>query len=162
LRTTEWKDVPKAIEKILKSDPTREAEAADEDRMSLISSACRIAERFNSAIEFVGFAQKCSDGTAQISEGSKSATTVTLSTTHATKGLEFPHVYISANKTMFPHVKSTNRDEELRLFYVAVTRAQNKVTFSWNKLEGLTQFLPTPEKFAEFLKTTLDSNSAID
>lgn len=154
LRATEWKDVPKLVEKMLKSDPTREAEAADEDRMSLISSACRIAERFSSAIELVTFAQKCSDGTAQIAEGGRPTSSVTLSTTHATKGLEYPNVYISANKSMFPHVKSTNREEEIRLFYVAVTRAQNKVTFSWNKMEGLTHFLPPAEKFAEFLKAT--------
>jgi DNA helicase-2/ATP-dependent DNA helicase PcrA len=155
LRTTEWKDVPKVIEKMLKSDPTREAEAADEDRMSLISSACRIAERFSSALDFVAFAQKCSDGTAQVAEGSKASNSVTLATVHVCKGLEFNHVYVSANKSMFPHIKSTNREEEHRLFYVAVTRAINKITFSSNKLEGLTSFLPPVEKFAEFLKTTL-------
>jgi DNA helicase-2/ATP-dependent DNA helicase PcrA len=153
LRMTEWAEVPKLVEKILKSDPTREVEDADQDRMSLISSACRVAERFGSAIEFVTFAQKCSDGTAQLTEGSKPENCVTLSTCHAVKGLQWEHVYVSSNKTMFPHVKSTNREEENRLFYVAVTRAARRVTFSWNKLEGLTSFLPSAEKFSEFVKT---------
>lgn len=151
LRTAEWKEIPKMVEKILKSDLSREAEDADEDRLSLITSACRVAERFGSAIEFVAFAQKCSDGTAQLAEGAKPANCVTLATTHACKGLQWEHVYVSANRSMFPHIKSTNREEENRLFYVAVTRAAGKVTFSWNKLEGLTHFLPPVEKFAEFL-----------
>lgn len=155
LRSAEWKDVPKLIEKILKSDPSREAEAADEDRMSLITSACRIAERFPSAIDFVAFAQKCSDGTAQLAEGAKASNSVTLATVHSCKGLEFSHVYVSSNRSMFPHIKSTNRDEEHRLFYVAVTRAVNKVVFSYNKLEGLTNYLPPVEKFAEFLQTSV-------
>lgn len=150
IRAVPWKDVPKIVEKLIKSDPSREAEAADEDRQSLYSTTCRVAEKFNSPLEFVSFAQRCCDGTAALAEGTKPTSCVTLSTCHSAKGLEWKHVYVSANRSMFPHLKSTNREEENRLFYVAVTRAVRKVTFSWNKQEGLTSFLPPVEKLKEF------------
>lgn len=154
LRGTDWKNVPKKIERLLCSTLAREAENADEDRQSLYVMACRIAEQFSSPLEFVTFAQKCCDGTASLAEGAKPSSCVTLSTVHAAKGLEWDHVYVSANRTMFPHRKSGNRDEENRLFYVAVTRAAHKVTFCWNRTEGLTSFLPSPEELKKYAGAT--------
>src|SRR5690606_12888629 len=54
---------------------------------------------------------------------------VTLMTIHASKGLEFPHVFIvGLEENLFPSQLSlTSRadlEEERRLFYVAVTRAE--------------------------------------
>ncbi len=61
---------------------------------------------------------------------------VSLMTVHASKGLEFQSVYIvGMEENLFPSVMSKGRDqdieEERRLFYVALTRAQQKVTLSW-------------------------------
>ncbi len=151
LRSMAWKDVPKRVEKILCSVPVREVENADEDRQSLYVMVCRIAEQFATPLEFITFAQKCCDGTASLAEGGKPKSCVTLSTVHAAKGLEWDHVFVSSNRTMFPHRKSSNREEENRLFYVAVTRAAHKVTFCWNRAEGLTTFLPTPEELRKFV-----------
>ena len=45
------------------------------------------------------------------------------------KGLEFPHVYIGdVNMDSLPCGKASDRDEELRLFYVALTRAEDTCT----------------------------------
>ena len=50
---------------------------------------------------------------------------VTVSTVHAAKGLEWPMVFIPAvYKGSFPHTRSEDDDEERRLLYVAMTRAQ--------------------------------------
>ena len=53
---------------------------------------------------------------------------VILSSIHASKGLEFPVVFIIAmEKGIFPHERALEEgagDEEQRLFYVAVTRAK--------------------------------------
>ncbi len=61
---------------------------------------------------------------------------VSLMTIHAAKGLEFPYVYIvGLEENLFPSMMALNSREELeeerRLFYVALTRAEKKVTISY-------------------------------
>ena len=59
---------------------------------------------------------------------------VTLITMHSCKGLEFPHVYIAGVEDgLIPHSRSKvegTLDEERRLFYVAITRAQASLSMS--------------------------------
>lgn len=60
------------------------------------------------------------------------ANAVTLLTIHAAKGLEFRHVFIiGAEETQLPSRSSLN--EEKRLFYVAVTRAKEKLDIMHTK-----------------------------
>jgi len=66
----------------------------------------------------------------------KDADTVSLMTIHSAKGLEFPQVYVvGLEENLFPSQMSLNSrtdlEEERRLFYVAVTRAESKLTISY-------------------------------
>lgn len=61
---------------------------------------------------------------------------VNLMTIHASKGLEFPVVFIAgAEEGLIPHARAIEEDEknveeERRLFYVAITRARDKLYIS--------------------------------
>lgn len=61
---------------------------------------------------------------------------VSLMTIHASKGLEFPYVFlVGLEENLFPSQLSINSREEIeeerRLFYVAITRAMTQLTFSY-------------------------------
>lgn len=61
---------------------------------------------------------------------------VSLMTIHAAKGLEFPAVYVvGLEENLFPSQMSLDSredlEEERRLFYVAITRAEKKLTISY-------------------------------
>jgi ATP-dependent DNA helicase Rep len=62
---------------------------------------------------------------------------VRLMTLHAAKGLEFPHVFIiGMEEELLPHRESLDDEkleEERRLAYVGITRAQQNLTFTLTK-----------------------------
>lgn len=70
---------------------------------------------------------------------------VRLMTIHASKGLEFDHVFITGlEQDLFPHKNIGNRkrskeeeEEERRLFYVAVTRAKKRLYLTYAELRTI-------------------------
>jgi superfamily I DNA/RNA helicase len=68
------------------------------------------------------------------------ADAVCLSTIHASKGLEFGHVFVAGcNEGVLPNIRATEPDElaeERRLFYVAVTRARDSLILLHRRRQG--------------------------
>jgi superfamily I DNA/RNA helicase len=86
-----------------------------------------VAERLHRFLEHISLDRERDDD-------DETSDAVTLITVHSCKGLEFPHVYIAGVEDgLIPHSRSKAEgtlDEERRLFYVAITRAQKTLTMS--------------------------------
>ena len=94
------------------------------------------AEEDNSIRTLDEFMQDVALLTDADSQDKNSGNKVTLMTIHAAKGLEFPHVFIvGIEENLFPSIMSLGSrqdlEEERRLFYVAITRAEKKLTLSF-------------------------------
>ena len=73
--------------------------------------------------------------TDQDQENKNDFNKITLMTIHASKGLEFPYVFVvGLEENLFPSMISgesqDNLEEERRLFYVAITRAKQRLYIS--------------------------------
>ena len=90
--------------------------------------------------------------------------TVNLMTIHASKGLEFPVVIIAGvEEGIIPHQRSIEEEreeaieEERRLFYVAVTRARNRLILSscQHRRRMQAQIDATPSRFLDEIPANL-------
>ena len=96
---------------------------------------------------------------------------VSLMTIHLAKGLEFPYVYIvGLEENLFPSAMNLNSrselEEERRLFYVALTRAEKKINLSyvlsryrWGKPVDSEKSRFIDEIKDEFLENSIIQNS---
>lgn len=88
---------------------------------------------------------------------------VNLMTIHASKGLEFPVVFIAgAEEGLIPHARAVeenggNVEEERRLFYVAITRARDKliITSCRKRRHMQTTVECTPSRFLDEIPANL-------
>ena len=130
------------ILKELFSDRTPEGISKYENIQELLNGLKEFSENENELEEDVTprglpeFLQDVALLTNADNEKDEDKNKVTLMTIHASKGLEFPHVFIvGLEENLFPSQLSlTSRadlEEERRLFYVAVTRAEKSLTLSY-------------------------------
>ena len=97
------------------------------------STESEVLPRFLANVSLASDAQANGDG----QEGTP---LITISTIHAAKGLEWPIVFVPAvYDGSIPHMRSEDLDEERRLLYVAMTRAQALLYLScplYSSMEG--------------------------
>jgi DNA helicase-2/ATP-dependent DNA helicase PcrA len=116
---------------MLKGDPSPDAETRLENVEELQNAAEEAAERGETIADFLDHAALVADSDQLDSEAR-----ISLLTIHNSKGLEFPVVFIAGmEEGLFPHQRSlideNSMEEERRLCYVAMTRAEKKLTLSW-------------------------------
>lgn len=114
-------------QKMLSSVETPESESRIGNLMELVNAATEAAERGESATEFLDHAALVAD-----SDSLDEQAGISLLTMHNAKGLEFPFVFIAGlEEGLFPHSRSLDSaaqmEEERRLCYVGMTRAEKKL-----------------------------------
>jgi DNA helicase II / ATP-dependent DNA helicase PcrA len=119
--------------RMIEQEGTPEAEARLENLDELLNAAREADVRGDTIADFLDHAALVSDADAF-----DASAPVTLMTLHNAKGLEFPVVFISGmEQGLFPHSRSllsgseALMEEERRLCYVGMTRAQKQLTLTW-------------------------------
>ncbi|MEM0965363.1 MAG: ATP-dependent helicase [Verrucomicrobiota bacterium] len=102
----------------------------EDDLIGVIGFASRFEELSELLAQLILLNSESSDRSIDPSENA-----VRLTTIHQAKGLEFPVVFVlGLADGMFPlnrAIEEGNLDEEMRLFYVSVTRAQDQLFLSY-------------------------------
>ncbi|GAA5482334.1 ATP-dependent helicase [Haloferula sargassicola] len=110
----------------------QEASQRMESIHELLQEVSKYVQRGKSIRKFLDDSALASDREDDDLEKKSGATLITL---HASKGLEFPVVYlVGLEEGVLPHRRSIEegtKDEERRLLYVGITRAQKKLTMTY-------------------------------
>jgi len=119
--------------KMLEQEGTPESEGRQENLGELVNAAAEAAERGETLGDFLDHAALVADADA-VDEHAQ----VSLLTLHNAKGLEFPIVFLAGmEEGLFPHQRSMDSvaalEEERRLCYVGMTRAQKRLYLTWAK-----------------------------
>jgi DNA helicase II / ATP-dependent DNA helicase PcrA len=118
-------------QKMLEQEGTEESRARLANLEELVNAAADAGERGESIRDFLDHAALVSDA-----DSADERAQISLLTMHNAKGLEFPVVFIAGlEEGLFPHSRSLDSgsamEEERRLCYVGMTRAETKLYLSW-------------------------------
>lgn len=143
----------------LKNDDTPEGVSRKENIEELLNGIkefCETAYKEGNQGDLPTFLEGVALLTDQDNEKDTDRDKVTLMTIHAAKGLEFPVVFISGlEEELFPAQQSTltpeSLEEERRLFYVALTRAEKQVVLSYasTRYRNGQVIYPRPSRFID-------------
>src|SRR5215475_628531 len=136
---------------MLQEEGTEESESRIENIRELLTAAEESHERGEKLREFLDHAALVSDQDAY-----DERSPISLMTLHTAKGLEFPVVFIMGlEEGLFPHSRSIMEppqlEEERRLFYVGMTRAEQKLYLSSTRFRryfgNMDQQVSEPSRF---------------
>jgi len=117
----------------LKIEVGSEGPDPDSDKAAIVHQFLATANRFSSVNEFLDY-MDAMEAAVREARSSKKPNAVVLSSIHRSKGQEWSHVYgIGWNDGTLPHYKNPDKDEEVRLAYVCLTRAKRRFRCSWTR-----------------------------
>ena len=161
---------------MIRSERSIEAMGREENLKELLSAAAEFEEtgpasmgpdEWN-ALDGIGKLQMFLESISLVTDldGLEQSTAVTLMTLHNAKGLEFPAVFVTGLEDgVFPHMRALGDphelEEERRLCYVGITRAEQRVylTRAWSRnLWGQNNF-NGPSRFLKEIPDHLTTNA---
>lgn len=130
----------------------------DKERLENAKELATLASRYDATPGVEGINSFLADtalaGDQDELDRDQSKTGVTLMTVHASKGLEFDTVFVTGlEEGLFPHQgmddEKRDEEEERRLFYVAVTRAKERLILTLARVRRIygTDFFSEPSSF---------------
>lgn len=122
--------VTQYLEKFDKKDPD------DQTRIENVQELLNVASQFSNTTEFLENIALVQDGYFHSIPNEEVPDSVTLMSIHSAKGLEFPVVFmVGMEEGLLPHSRSLwekqQMEEERRLCYVGITRAKEKLYFTY-------------------------------
>ena len=124
----------------LRNEHTAQAQSRIDNLMELMSVGQEFAktEEDNNLENFLGHVALVSD----IDDAELGEDAITLMTLHSSKGLEFPIVFLAGmEEGIFPHARTLMNEEEVeeerRLCYVGITRAEKQLFLSNAKMRTI-------------------------
>jgi len=143
-----------------------EGNAEDRERFENVEELASVAARYDGTPGKEGISAFLAESALagdqdELDQGEKAG--VTLMTVHAAKGLEFGTVFVSGmEEGLFPHQgmggeKDRDEEEERRLFYVAVTRAKERLFLTLARVRKIygTDFAAEPSSFLADIDNSL-------
>lgn len=140
-------------------DAYAKGKGEDEERLENLKELVSVATKYDILPPGEGMARLLEEAALQSDQDElpvkrEDKPGVKLMTVHAAKGLEFPYVFITGlEEGLFPQERDesdkTDDEEERRLFYVALTRAEKKVYASYAMARRIfgTRAINTPSEF---------------
>jgi DNA helicase II / ATP-dependent DNA helicase PcrA len=130
----------------------------EQDRLENMKELVTLATKYDATPDGAGLEKLLEDASLSSDQDSlmhAPAGGVRLMTVHASKGLEFKYVFITGlEQDLFPHTMNGTKtkedsEEERRLFYVAVTRAEKKLFLSYASMRTIfgSKQINTPSEF---------------
>ena len=148
--------------RMLEQENTPESQARLDNLRELVNAAAEAAEQGETMSDFLDHAALVADADA-VDEKAQ----ISLLTLHNAKGLEFPIVFLAGmEEGLFPHQRCMDSvaalEEERRLCYVGMTRAQKRLYLTWAKYRrrfgGGEQERTVPSRFLAELPEDLTDN----
>lgn len=138
------------------------------ERLENLRELVSLAARYDALAPEVAIERLLEDAALQsdqdeLASAAEDQDAVKLMTIHAAKGLEFPYVFITGlEEGLFPHERlgdtgggpKVDTEEERRLFYVALTRAEKQVFLTYAHMRTIfgSQRVNVPSSFLSDLK----------